>query len=156
MKQLLSGLQLADGASPTEYIGHHLGHWTVGEGFWSFNLDTILVSIVSGIIFMALFYAVSRKVTSGVPGKLQSFIEMCYDFIDGQVKDAFNGPTKFLPPLALTIFVWIVIMNAMDFIPVDLAAGIAKLFGNGEFVYCTFPCRGYSWKDCFINSEFLA
>ena len=128
MKQLLSGLQLADGASPTEYIGHHLEHWTVGQGFWSLNLDTISVSVVSGLIFMALFYAVSRKVTSGVPGRLQSFIEMCYDFIDGQVKDAFHGPTKFLPPLALTIFVWIVIMNAMDFIPVDLASWVMHLF----------------------------
>ncbi len=139
MKQLLSGLKMADGASPTEYIGHHLEHWRVGEGFWAINVDTVLVSIVSGIIFLALFYAISRKVTSGVPGKLQAFIEMCYDFIDGQVKDAFHGPTKFLPPLALTIFVWIVIMNAMDFIPVDLAAGIMKLFGNGDGYFRIVP-----------------
>ena len=139
MKQLLSGLQLADGASPTEYIGHHLGHWRVGEGFWAINIDTVLVSIVSGLIFLALFYAVSRKATSGVPGKFQAFIEMCYDFIDGQVKDAFHGPTKFLPPLALTIFVWIVIMNAMDFIPVDLAAGIMKLLGNSDGYFRIVP-----------------
>jgi len=127
IEQLLSRM-IADGATPTEYIGHHLEHWTVGEGFWSLNLDTILVSVVSGIIFLALFYAVTRKVTAGVPGKLQSFIEMCYDFVDGQVKDAFHGSTKFLPPLALTIFVWIVIMNAMDFIPVDLASWFMHLF----------------------------
>lgn len=127
MKQLLSGLQVADGASPTEYISHHLEHWTVGEGFWSVNLDTVIMSLVAGIIFLAFFYAVSRKVTSGVPGKVQAFVEMCYDFIDGQVKEVFHAPTTFLPPLALTIFVWVVLMNAMDFLPVDIASWFMHL-----------------------------
>jgi len=139
MKAYLLSLMTAEGASATEYISHHLGHWTVGEGFWAINLDTVLTSIFAGIVFLAIFWGVSRKATSGVPGKFQTFIEMCYDFIDGQVKDVFHAPTKFLPPLALTIFMWVALMNALDFIPVDLAAGIMKVFGHGDAYFRLVP-----------------
>jgi len=128
MKAQLLSLMMADGASPTEYIGHHLEHWTIGEGFWAVNLDTVLTSVVAGLIFLAIFWSVARKVTTGVPGKFQAFIEMCYDFVDGQVKDVFKAPTKFLPALAMTIFFWVAIMNALDFLPVDLASWVMHLF----------------------------
>jgi len=139
MKAHLLSFMAADGASPTEYIGHHLGHWTVGEGFWAVNLDTVIMSVISGLLFLLIFWGAARKVTSGVPGKFQAFIEMCYDFVDGQVKDAFHAPSKFLPALALTIFMWVAIMNALDFVPLDLMSGIFKAFGNPDAYFRLVP-----------------
>lgn len=139
MKAQLLSLMMADGASPTEYIGHHLGHWKIGEGFWTIHLDTVIMSVVVGLIFLAIFWGAARKVTSGVPGKFQSFIEMCYDFIDGQVKDVYHEPTKFLPALAMTIFFWVALLNALDFIPIDFASWVMKLFGAEDGYFRLVP-----------------
>jgi F-type H+-transporting ATPase subunit a len=87
------------------------------------------MSIGLGILAMGLFWLVARKATSGVPGKLQAFIEIVIEFIDGQVKDVFHGSRKIVAPLALTIFVWVLAMNAMDFIPLELLGSTASLFG---------------------------
>lgn len=98
-------------------------------GFWSLNLDTIGFSIVLGMIATALLYIGARKVTTGVPGKLQNFAELMLDFADNQVKDCFHGENKVIGPLALTIFVWVFLMNFMDILPVDILPIIAKTFG---------------------------
>lgn len=116
-------------ASSTEYIGHHLKHLTVGEGFWTFNLDSLIMSISLGLIGLFLFWRVARKATSGVPSKGQAIVELAVEFVDGQVKDMFHGDRRFIAPLALTIFVWVFLMNAMDFLPLDLPGLVLSWFG---------------------------
>ena len=116
-------------ANSTEYITHHLTHYTVGEGFWSFHVDTLFMSIALGLITLGLFWSASRKATAGVPGKWQAFVEMVVEFIDTTVKEVFHLDRSFLAPLALTIFVWVFMMNAMDLLPLDLPGKIAGLFG---------------------------
>ena len=115
--------------SSTEYITHHLTHLKVGEGFWTFHVDTIFMSVLMGLLALGLFWAAARKATSGVPGKGQAFVEMVVEFVDTQVKEVFHLDRRFLAPLALTIFVWVFLMNAMDLLPLDLPGKIAGLFG---------------------------
>lgn len=116
------------GESSTDYIVHHLTHLKVGEGFWSFHVDTLLMSILLGIVFLVAFGIAARKASTGVPGRFQSFIEIVVEFVDGQVADVFHGNRRFLAPLALTIFVWVFLMNFVDLLPIDypgLLAGAA-------------------------------
>ncbi|MCS4504949.1 ATP synthase subunit a [wastewater metagenome] len=115
--------------SPTEYVQHHLHHLQIGEGFWTLNVDTLIFSWITGLIFLGLFYAVARSVTSGTPGKLQNVIEILVDFVDKTVKESFHGPREFVAPLALTIFVWVLFWNLLDLIPVDLMPGLAAAVG---------------------------
>jgi F-type H+-transporting ATPase subunit a len=119
--------------SSTEYISHHLKHWSVGEGFWTFHLDSLIVSIGLGLVALLLLYRVARNATAGVPSRGQAFVELLVDFVDGQVKEVFHGDRRFLAPLALTIFVWVFLMNAMDLLPLDVPGWIAGLFGVHEF-----------------------
>jgi F-type H+-transporting ATPase subunit a len=121
----------------TEYIQHHLHNlvfnlkdftFTQG-GFWTLNLDTLFFSTLLGMIFLVVFYAAARRVTSGTPGRLQNFVEVMVEFVDGQVKDCFHGQNNLIGPLALTIFVWVFLMNFMDLIPVDLLPTIAESMG---------------------------
>jgi F-type H+-transporting ATPase subunit a len=116
-------------ASSTEYIPHHLTHLKVGEGFWSLHLDTLIMTAILGVCFLWMFGAAARKVTAGVPGKFQAFIEMAVEFVDGQVKEAFHGDRSFIAPLALTIGVLVVFMNTMDLIPIDIPGLVAYGFG---------------------------
>jgi F-type H+-transporting ATPase subunit a len=116
-------------ANSTEYITHHLAHFKVGEGFWTFHIDTMFMSIVLGILTLGLFWSASRKATAGVPSKWQAFVEIVVEFIDTTVKEVFHLDRRFLAPLALTIFVWVFMMNAMDLLPLDLPGKIAALFG---------------------------
>lgn len=119
----------AEGQTTTEYIQHHLTNLHAGEGFWSFHVDTLLVSLVMGLIVFGTMWLVARKATAGVPGRLQNFVEMVVDMVDSQVKDTFHGKSAVIAPLALTIFVWIFALNAMDVIPVDLLPLVASWFG---------------------------
>jgi F-type H+-transporting ATPase subunit a len=116
-------------ANSTEYITHHLTHLKVGEGFWTFHVDTMFMSIVLGLLALGLFWMASRKATTGVPGKWQAFVEMVVEFVDTQVKEVFHLDRRFLAPVALTIFVWVFFMNAMDLLPLDLPGKVAALFG---------------------------
>ncbi len=119
----------AEGQTTSEYIQHHLTNLHAGEGFWSFHVDTLVVSLVLGLIVFGTMWLVARKATAGVPGGLQNFVEMVVEMVDSQVKDTFHGKSELIAPLALTIFVWIFAMNAMDVIPVDLLPYIASLMG---------------------------
>jgi F-type H+-transporting ATPase subunit a len=116
-------------ANGTEYINHHLTHLKVGEGVWSLHVDTIVMSVLLGLVTLAMFYSAARKATPGVPGKWQAFVEMVVEFIDTTVKEVFHLDRSFLAPLALTIFVWVFLMNAMDLLPVDLPGVIMGWFG---------------------------
>ena len=112
-----------------EYISHHLTFLSSGNGFWSVHLDTLFFSILSALIFLFVFRKVAKKATSGVPGKLQCFIEMIIEWVNGLVKDNFHGSRDFIAPLALTVFCWVFLMNAIDLIPVDFLPQFANLFG---------------------------
>ncbi|MGQ3890850.1 F0F1 ATP synthase subunit A [Legionella sp. CNM-4043-24] len=125
-------------ASSTDYIKHHLTYltfdlksMTLGStgGFWSLNLDTLFFSITLGALVLGLLYFGARRVTTGVPGKLQNFAEMMLQFADGQVKDCFHGKANLIGPLALTIFMWVFVMNFMDILPVDVLPALAKHTG---------------------------
>ena len=108
--------------TPTEYIGHHLtfNARQIGDGgFWTLNVDTLGTSILLGIIGFGFMWLVARGATAGVPGKRQAFVELLVDFVDAQVKGMFHGARGFITPLALTVFVWVLLLNAMDFLPVD-------------------------------------
>lgn len=123
--------------SNTEYIKHHLTYltfdlknMTLGSGgFWTINLDTIFFSLGLGIIVLAILYFGARRVTTSVPGKLQNFAEIMLQFADNQVKDCFHGNNKMIGPMALTIFIWVFLMNFMDIVPVDVLPAIASALG---------------------------
>ncbi|HEX4781421.1 MAG TPA: F0F1 ATP synthase subunit A [Usitatibacter sp.] len=108
--------------TPSEYIRHHLSFFESSHdgGFWTLNLDTLIVSAILGIVGLGFFWWIVKDATTGVPGKKQAFAEICFDFIDGQVKGIFHGDrNKFISPLAFTVGLWVVLMNSMDFLPVD-------------------------------------
>ena len=110
--------------TPSEYISHHLAFSAqpVAEGgFWTLHMDTLIMSWVVAAIAFGLMRWIVRGATAGVPNKRQAIIELLMDFIDDQVKSIFHGDRhKFLAPLALTVFVWVLLMNAMDFLPIDI------------------------------------
>ena len=112
--------------TPTSYISHHLTFFTkqVGDGsFWTLNVDSLVVAAVLGIVGMGFFWWIVRNATPGVPNKRQAFVELAIEFVDNQVKGIFHGDRhKFIAPTALTVFVWVLLMNAMDFLPIDIMA----------------------------------
>ena len=111
----------------TAYIEHHLHHLqvSVGDGkFWVLNIDSVFFLLLLSAIFLFVFLRVSRRATAGVPGKLQCALEMVVTSVDGLVRDTFHGSTKFLAPLAVTIFCLVFMMNFMDMLPVDLLPSI--------------------------------
>jgi F-type H+-transporting ATPase subunit a len=113
----------------TAYIVHHLTPLSVGEGFWTLHLDTLFFSAVLGSLFILFFKSVADRVTAGVPGPAQNLAEMLVEFVDNQVKDTFHGRNELIAPLALTIFCWVFLWNAMDMLPVDLLSAIASVMG---------------------------
>jgi F-type H+-transporting ATPase subunit a len=125
---------MAAGTQTTsEYIVHHLTNLHVGHGFWTFHLDTLLVSGLLGLLVFLGMASVAKKATSGVPQGWQNFVEMVVTLIDSQVRDTFHAKSELVTPLAITIFCWVFIMNAMDLIPVDFLPQIAQLVGAGVF-----------------------
>ncbi|MFP1723680.1 F0F1 ATP synthase subunit A [Lonsdalea quercina] len=116
-------------STPQEYIGHHLTHLQVGSGFWAINIDSMFFSVALGILFLVIFRSVAKNATSGVPGKLQTAVELVVGFVDSSVRDMYHGKSKLIAPLALTIFVWVFLMNFMDLLPIDLLPQIwAKIY----------------------------
>ncbi len=139
---------MASGAQTSaEYINHHLTNLTFGQhpdgtwgfahsaaeaqamGFWSINVDSMLWSILLGVLFCWLFRKAAKNATAGVPGALQNGVEMIVDFIDDTAKSIFNYKNDLVAPLALTIFVWVFFMNLMDLVPVDWIPYTAGLLG---------------------------
>ncbi|MGO9930945.1 MAG: F0F1 ATP synthase subunit A [Steroidobacteraceae bacterium] len=116
----------------TGYIKHHLTHLSLDSGhgaFWSVHLDSIFFSLLVSFVFILALALAARRATSGVPGKLQSAVEMLVEFVDGMVKDTYHGSNKFIAPLAITIFCIVFLENFMDILPVDALPAAAKLFG---------------------------
>ena len=134
-----------------EYITHHLTNLTFGShpehglkfaadageaaemGFWAVHVDTMFFSILLGGLYLWFFKKVADRATSGEPGGAQNFVEWIVDFVDENVRGSFSGKNPLVAPLALTIFVWVFLMNLMDLIPVDLIPYsfqmLASLFG---------------------------
>ena len=124
--------------NPTDYIGHHLTFFNrpVGEGaFWALHLDTLVMSLLVGVLGLGFVWWVVRGATSGVPNRRQAFVELAYEFIDGQVKGVFHhgDRNRFVAPTALTVFVWVLLMNALDFLPVDIVAAALGALGLHEW-----------------------
>ena len=117
--------------SPSEYIQHHLTFMVKQVGstsFWSINFDTVVTSIILGVIGLGFMWAVTRKATAGVPSKTQAFVELCINFVNDQVKGIYHGDSLWVAPIALTVFVWVTLMNTMDILPIDiLSSGLGAL-----------------------------
>jgi F-type H+-transporting ATPase subunit a len=126
----------SESGGSSEYVQHHLQHWkmSIGDGaFWTLHIDSLLMSGMIGLLGLGVFWAMGRRATAGVPGKFQAFIEMAVEFIDTQVRDVFHGDRRFVAPLALTIFVWVLLMNSVKLIPLDLPPMIAAALGVNYF-----------------------
>jgi F-type H+-transporting ATPase subunit a len=142
---------MASETTSADYIGHHLTNWIYGKfpdghwgfahnaeqaqsmGFWSIHVDTMLWSVVTGVLFLWLFGRVARKATPGVPGGVQNFVEWIVDFINLSVRGSFTAKNDLVAPLSLTIFVWIFLMNLMDLVPVDWIPAFAGWIGETFF-----------------------
>jgi F-type H+-transporting ATPase subunit a len=126
--------------TPSQYIQHHLTFLTrpVGDGgFWSVNVDSLSVSILLGVLGVGFIWWVMRGATAGVPGRRQAMVELLIDFVDSQAKGIFQHGDRhrFVAPLALTVFVWVVLMNAMDFLPADLVGLVTHNISDHGFRY---------------------
>ncbi|MFP3029048.1 MAG: F0F1 ATP synthase subunit A [Arsenophonus sp.] len=124
------------------YIGHHLNnlqlnlrtfklvdpHHNNDPTFWTLNIDSLFFSVILGIIFLCLFRRISINATSGIPDKLQTAIEMLIGFVDNTVRDMSHSKSNLIAPLALTVFIWVFLMNAMDLLPIDLLPYIGKYY----------------------------
>ncbi len=129
----------AEAHAPTasEYIVHHLQHLqniqqTSIVDMSVINYDSVIVSVVVGFLGLFVFWLAARKATSGVPGRFQAAVEMMVEMVDNQAKANIHNAQsrKFIAPLALTVFVWIFLMNAMDLLPVDLLPVIwSQIYG---------------------------
>jgi F-type H+-transporting ATPase subunit a len=120
-----------------EYIQHHLAHLTSAKqgfvvNFHVLNLDTIFWSIAMGVVALSVMIFAARRATSGVPGRFQGLFEAIVEMVEDQSKSIVHGDRSFIAPLALTVFVWVFLMNSMDFLPVDMFAGLFRLLGMGE------------------------
>lgn len=140
-------------ASGGEYVEHHLEFLTYGRlpdgswgfahseeeadamGFWSIHVDTMGISLLLGLVFIGLFSMVSRRATSGVPGGLQNAVEYIIEMVQGTIRNSFHARNDIMGPLALTIFVWVFLMNLMDLVPVDWIPGMAQLAAGDSHLY---------------------
>jgi F-type H+-transporting ATPase subunit a len=127
--------------TPGQYIQHHLEHLTLnlktmtigeGGGFWTLNLDTMIISVLIGIVVFGGLGIVATR-TKEIPGKLQNFVEIIVEFVNTSVHEIFHHKSTFIPALAMTIFLWVFFMNAMDLLPVDFLPRVLGFFGVPYF-----------------------
>jgi F-type H+-transporting ATPase subunit a len=126
------------------YITHHLGHLTnIHQGFivdfHVINYDTVFWSLFTGVLGLVIMLIAARRATSGVPGRFQGLFETVVEMVEDQSKSIVHGDRSFIAPLALTVFVWVFLMNCMDFLPVDMFAGIFRAMGNEEMHFRVVP-----------------
>ena len=130
-----------------EYIRHHLtnlavgpkadGSWGIAHsaeeisamGFWAVHLDSLFWSFAMGALFLWFFSRIAKRVSAGVPGTAQGFVELVVEFIDDNVRSSFSAKNDLIAPLALTVFCWVFMMNLMDLIPVDLLPLLVSAIG---------------------------
>lgn len=127
------------GGGLSAYIVHHLTHNTATvAGDTGFHVDSWAVALLLGLLACVVLRYFASRATSGVPSKGQAFVEMVVEFVDSQVKDTFSGDRRFIAPLALTIFVWVVFMNAMDLLPLDLPNAAILTVAGEETMHHTY------------------
>ncbi len=127
----------AHAPTASEYIKHHLAHYsnhhqTSVVDFSIINMDTVFWSVFCGVLGCLIMWLAARRATSGVPGRFQAAVEMVFEMVDNQAKAIVHGDRSFIAPLALTVFVWVALMNSMDFLPVDAPSALINLLGLGE------------------------
>jgi len=128
IKHHLTNLTL--GVNPEGHLGFaHSSEEAAQMGFWAINLDSMLWSVGLGVFFLYFFHKAAQAATAGVPSGLQNFVEMIGEFIDGSVRGSFSHRNDMVAPLAMTIFVWVFLMNLMDLIPVDVVPSLLGLAG---------------------------
>jgi len=141
----------SEALSSADYIKHHLQNWTYGQhpdgtwgfahtaeqakemGFMAIHVDTMLWSFSLGVLFLYMFRLVAKRADSGIPAGWQNFVEMIVEFIDNSVKGSFTAKNNLVAPLALTVFIWIFLMNLMDLVPVDWLPSLAQWVGATVF-----------------------
>ena len=129
------------------YIKHHLTNLTWGQhpdgswgfadsareaaemGFWAIHVDTLFFSALTGIFFCWIFRKAAKRANADTPSPFQNFIESIIEFVDNQVRDSFHAKNELIAPLALTIFVWVFLMNSLDLVPIDYVPELAKAAG---------------------------
>jgi F-type H+-transporting ATPase subunit a len=137
----------SENLTSTAYIKHHLQNLTFGlhpdgswglahgaqeareMGFWAIHLDTMFWSVLLGSVFLWLFRTAAKRATSDTPSGFLNFVEWVVEFIDDNVRGSFSGKNDMVAPLALTLFVWILLQNTMDLVPVDWIPEVARLLG---------------------------
>jgi F-type H+-transporting ATPase subunit a len=132
--EAIAGAAAEHAPTASEYIIHHLGHLSSHHqdkivDFSIINMDTIFWSVFAGIVGCLIMFLAARKATSGVPGRFQGAVEMVYEMVDDQAKAIVHGDRSFIAPLALTIFVWVALMNSLDFLPVDMFSSLFHFLG---------------------------
>ncbi|MEO7495675.1 MAG: F0F1 ATP synthase subunit A [Massilia sp.] len=144
--EIAAGAATAAEHAPTsgEYITHHLGHLRSAHqdkiiDFSIINYDTILWSVAMALVTILLLWLATRRITAGVPSRFQAAIEFVVELVDDQAKAIVHGDRSFIAPLALTVFIWVSLMNSMDFLPVDLFASVFRYFGYGEMHFRVVP-----------------
>lgn len=132
--------------SAVEYIQHHLQNLVFGKtdagwvlatepsqikqmGFWAFNVDTLFFSVLMGFVFVGVFRLAANRASVDKPGILQCMVESLIEFAQNMVKEVFQADNPLIAPIALTIFVWILLMNSIDWIPVDFIPALAHQLG---------------------------
>ena len=141
----------SEAITSADYIKHHLTNWTYGQfpdghwgtahtaadakamGFMAIHVDTMLWSLVTGLVFLFFFRKAAKLATADVPSSLQNFVEMMIEFVDTSVRGSFTAKNNMVAPLALTVFVWIFLMNLMDLVPVDWLPTVAGQIGHAFF-----------------------
>ncbi len=123
------GEKLAEQQDASTYIQHHLTFFAkpVGEsegGFWTIHYDTMLTSLILGVLVLGFIWLVTRRATSGVPSKTQAFVELTIGFVNDQVRSMFHHDYRIVAPIALTVGLWVLFMNLMDLLPVDIMAWV--------------------------------
>lgn len=147
MAELADGTHAAE-QTVQEYIQHHLsyltygrfpdGHWglahtpdeAVSMGFMALHVDTMGWSLFLGAAFLLFFRYIGKRATIETPGGIQNFVESIFEFVEARTNEAFIYKNPFIAPLALTIFVWILLMNLMDLVPVDWIPEVAMAIGG--------------------------
>jgi len=130
--KLPEGFVREDGAVIGEggaWVMAHGGEEAAAMGFNAIHIDSMLWSVGLGLVFCWLFRSVAKKAEAGVPSGMVNVLEMVVEFVDDTVRDTFHGHNKLIAPLALTVFVWVFLMNLMDLIPVDLIPSLLGLAG---------------------------
>jgi len=141
-----------------EYIQHHLQFLTYGKhpdgdwgfahteeeaadmGFWSFHVDMLGWSVALGLLFVLSFKKMADKASADTPTGFQNFVEWVYEFVNQNVKDTFHGSSSLIAPLSMTIFCWVILMNTMDLVPVDILPWIAQtISGDSHIAFRSVP-----------------